>query len=386
MMVASRRLPRGGARGAGAVVDRQSTGPGRAHQRGRGRRAGRDLLGRAAPAIAPGWHTYWINPGDSGEPPRIEWALPAGFAAGDIAWPHPERIPVGPAMSFGYSREVVLPIPDHRARRLAPGARVTLRGRASWLVCEKICIPEEARRRADPAGGRREARGRDPRGAPLIAAARRAVPAPSPWPASFSATPETVDAHRGRARARRRAHRRRVVLSRALGRHRARRAAAVASAPRGITLGWRAGRCPRRRPTPIDGVLVIDERLDGGTCASAFALRAAAGAHARRPASLSLLQAVVLALAGGLMLNLMPCVLPVLSVKALGLVSHARRRARRCGVTASPTPPACSPRSAALAGALLALRAGGEQIGWGFQLQSPLVRDARSPTSSSRWR
>src|SRR6185436_10204014 len=61
--------------------------------------------------IAPGWHTYWINPGDSGEPTKIDWSLPAGFAAGDIAWPHPDRIPVGPAMSYGYSNEVVLPVP-----------------------------------------------------------------------------------------------------------------------------------------------------------------------------------------------------------------------------------------------------------------------------------
>jgi len=53
--------------------------------------------------ISPGWHTYWMNPGDSGEPPRIEWALPSGFTAGEIAWPFPERIPAGPAMTYGYS-------------------------------------------------------------------------------------------------------------------------------------------------------------------------------------------------------------------------------------------------------------------------------------------
>ena len=94
--------------------------------------------------IAPGWHTYWMNPGDSGEPPRIEWALPSGFTAGEIAWPYPDRIPQGPAMTYGYSREVVLPLPVTPPSALDPGARVTLRGRASWLVCEKTCIPEEA--------------------------------------------------------------------------------------------------------------------------------------------------------------------------------------------------------------------------------------------------
>lgn len=84
--------------------------------------------------ITEGWHTYWINPGDAGEPTRIDWTMPAGFTAGDIAWPHPDRIPVGPAMSYGYSREVVLPIPITAPADLAPGTRVTLRGRVSWVV------------------------------------------------------------------------------------------------------------------------------------------------------------------------------------------------------------------------------------------------------------
>src|SRR5262249_34679110 len=70
--------------------------------------------------IAPGWHTYWMNPGDSGEPPRIEWALPSGFTAGDFAWPPPERIAVGPAMTYGYSKSVVLPMPVTAPRDLKP--------------------------------------------------------------------------------------------------------------------------------------------------------------------------------------------------------------------------------------------------------------------------
>jgi DsbC/DsbD-like thiol-disulfide interchange protein len=61
--------------------------------------------------IDPGWHTYWVNAGDSGEPMTIDWQLPSGVSAGPVAWPHPHRIPVGPAMSFGYTDEVVLPVP-----------------------------------------------------------------------------------------------------------------------------------------------------------------------------------------------------------------------------------------------------------------------------------
>src|SRR5262245_2127239 len=94
--------------------------------------------------IAPGWHTYWMNPGDSGEPPRIDWDLPAGFRAGEFAVPFPQRISGGPAMTYGYSGEVVLPMTMTPPANVPPGKDVTLRGRASWLVCEKICIPEEA--------------------------------------------------------------------------------------------------------------------------------------------------------------------------------------------------------------------------------------------------
>src|SRR5690242_8639115 len=141
--------------------------------------------------IEPGWHTYWVNPGDSGEPPRIEWDLPSGFTAGEITWPFPEKIRVGPAMTYGYSNKVVLPIPITPPAGLTPGTRIALRGRASWLVCEKICIPEEAPVALTlpvTAG----ALPVEPRGASMIAAARQRVPTPSPWPARFAATADDV--------------------------------------------------------------------------------------------------------------------------------------------------------------------------------------------------
>src|SRR6266478_3945707 len=141
--------------------------------------------------IAPGWHTYWSNPGDSGEPPQIDWTLPTGFTASDISWPNPERIRLGPAMSYGYSNEVVLPTQLTAPANLVPGTQVTVAGRASWLVCEKECIPEEAPVSLSLPVVAGEP-GLHPTGAPLIARARQAVPSPSPWPATFTATPETV--------------------------------------------------------------------------------------------------------------------------------------------------------------------------------------------------
>ena len=139
--------------------------------------------------IAPGWHTYWVNPGDSGEPATVDWTLPAGFQAGPVAWPYPQRIPVGHLMSYGYTDEVVLPIPITAPAELPPGARVTLEGRARWLVCEKICIPEEAPVALTLRVG---AAGPDPAGAAVLARARRAVPFPSPWPASFEVSAGAV--------------------------------------------------------------------------------------------------------------------------------------------------------------------------------------------------
>ena len=315
--------------------------------------------------IAPGWHTYWINPGDSGEPMTIDWQLPPGFSAGSLAWPHPHRLPVGPAMSFGYTDEVVLPIPITAPAGLAPGTSATIRGQASWLVCEKICIPEEAPVSltlpvgpADP----------DPTGAALLAVARRAVPVPSPWPVSFATTPQTV-----------------TFTVRAPGLERERiadvwfypmrwgviehAAAQTADITAGeMTLRTTRGALPEAMAAQIDGVLVITEQLDNRTARQAFFVEAVpTGSETWR----GLLQALALALAGGLALNAMPCVLPVLSVKALTLVRHASAGraaaaahglAYTLGVLAS---------FGALAGVLLALRAGGERIGWGFQLQAP---------------
>src|SRR5215471_2168251 len=86
--------------------------------------------------ITPGWHTYWgVNPGDAGEPTRIEWRLPAGVTAGEIAWPYPSRFPVGIAMSYGYENGVVLPIPMTVSGAVASGTTLALRGQVSWLVC-----------------------------------------------------------------------------------------------------------------------------------------------------------------------------------------------------------------------------------------------------------
>jgi thiol:disulfide interchange protein len=318
--------------------------------------------------IAPGWHTYWINPGDSGEPPSIEWKLPEGFAAGPIVWPRPERLKAGPFMSFGYEHEVVLPIQLTAPASLARGAPVTLGGHVSWLVCEKICIPEEA----DVALSLPVAAGSPAPSdtAPAVEHARRSVPTPSPWAVSLSATPDTVSI---RVAAPDLAAERIVEawffpMRWGVIDHAAPQTLVIDR--RGITLRAARGQLPDGTASDVDGVLVIQERLDQGTVTQAFAVRAASAAGA---SGITFVAAIGLAIAGGLILNLMPCVLPVLSMKAIALVAHGRSQpsvvrrhgfAYTAGVLAS---------FALLATALMALRAGGAEIGWGFQLQSALV-------------
>ena len=92
--------------------------------------------------MTPHWHTYWKNPGDSGLPTRIKWSLPEGWKAGEIQWPHPQNLPIGPLMNFGYEDEVVLLVDLAVPADAKPGT-ATIRAKADWLVCKEVCIPEK---------------------------------------------------------------------------------------------------------------------------------------------------------------------------------------------------------------------------------------------------
>ncbi|NBC34870.1 MAG: thiol:disulfide interchange protein [Alphaproteobacteria bacterium] len=344
--------------------------------------------------IRAGWHTYWKNPGDSGEATDIDWQLPEGVTVGPIQWPAPHRIPYDPLVNYGYEGEVLLASAVQVPADWPVGEPVRLQAEATWLVCADVCIPEqgsfslEIPTVADPPLA-------DPVWAPAFAAARAALPVDLPWPADAAVGPETV----------------RLMV--AAGDWRQTRPADVHFFPdswgvidhagdqqvtqsdAGLALAMPVGSAP-----PVErltGVLVVAEELDGGTVRRAFAVDApiadaAAGGGvapgagpgvagltgmegevAGAAGGPGLVLALGLALIGGILLNLMPCVFPVLSMKAMGLVRHAQAGrgvilrdagAYTAGVLAA---------FAAVAGALLAVKAGGAQIGWGFQLQSPVV-------------
>jgi len=327
---------------------------------------------------APHWHTYWKNPGDSGLPTTLQWTLPAGFAAGEIDWPTPQRLPIGPLLNFGYEGRLLLPvkleIPAGFAAETLP-----LRLRAEWLVCKDVCIPESGEFALD---------------LPVRAAW---APHAAAFEAAFAARPTVLAQARASAKLESGAL---VVTVDGLPGDWAGQALAFfpetagvienAAPPRATWQGaqWRVDvpLSAQRSESPAEmaAVLVPAGSKVGGQIkfaiagpwpapgADAAAQASAAPAALAPGASLGLAAALLFALVGGALLNLMPCVFPVLSLKVLGFAAHAQdRRALAAGGLAYTAGVVLS--FVALAAALLALRAGGEQLGWGFQLQSPAV-------------
>lgn len=322
--------------------------------------------------IVPKWHTYWRNAGDSGEATRIDWVLPEGYAAGDIVWSPPERLPVGPLVNYGYSDEAVHLVPISVPKNARSGGTATLTANAFWLVCEEICIPEEGVLTLSlpvagdpPIAGFREG--------PIFAKARAALPKPSPWTAAFR-----FDGNRFRIDVAAPGLKREVIEDAWFYPYD--HGVVTYAAPQTLTVTGRAISLETRRGkaanpvSRVGGVLVLKERLaDGKTVTQAFRLTAAEAAPA---ALIGFWEAVILALLGGLILNLMPCVLPVLAVKGLSFARHAHSdrgegrggmarhgAAYTVGVLAS---------FAAVGAVLLAVRGAGEAAGWGFQLQEPV--------------
>ena len=332
--------------------------------------------------IAPHWHTYWLNPGDSGEPTRINWELPAGAAAGDIRWPAPQAIRVEPLVNFGFEGTVLLPVEISVPADARPGATFTLKADATWLVCEKICIPEEGSFSLElPVAA---AGAVDQRAQERIDAALAALPGPAPFSGKLRGDGERLALELPGLPAGV-SDLRFFPISDTLIEHAADQPFAAGATPV-LTLA-RSSAFKLRQPE-ISGVLTFRE--NGET--RAFTLAAAAdpalvatagpASPAARPAvvripmpaegaDLSLWAALAFAFLGGLILNLMPCVLPVLFIKALGFaqLAHADRGEVRGqgllflgGVLLT---------FMVLAGGVIALGALGSSVGWGFQLQSP---------------
>lgn len=346
----------------------------------------------------PGWHTYWRNPGDSGLPTTIDWQLPEGVTAGAIQWPLPGTYRLADVVNYGYG-EQTLHIVDMQLRQDWPaGEPLRLRAEAEWLICSDICVPESASLSLELPTAKGPAEP-DPVWAPDFETAEARLPEAVDWPATmardgeairlqlqlppelkaaggFTAFPITTDFvhHSAPQRLQRRGdtlwlrqlaspyletmpERSRWVL---VAHDEDKRA-------RAFRLEAAAGEVP---PAPESASDAASGRYDApASGAGAQPAGAAAASDGSGPGLLPMLLAAFL---GGLILNLMPCVFPVLAIKALGIVSaqgESRAHQRLHGlVYTAGVVLSCL----AAAGLLLGLRAGGAALGWGFQLQSPV--------------
>ncbi|MGZ3344955.1 MAG: protein-disulfide reductase DsbD family protein [Caulobacteraceae bacterium] len=350
--------------------------------------------------IAKGWHTYWRNPGDSGEATSAKWTLPSGWSVGDWVWPAPQRLPLGPLMNYGYTGQVLLPVALNVPASAKPGTTQTLKADVTFLVCADICVPEEAKLEitlpvvagvppTDPKWG--AAIDKTIMGAPKASGLEAAVAWAGQGADRVLKLGVTGDALKA------------IDLSQAYFfpydakaiDHAAKQQ--IEKGPGGLTLTLKPSTVGTASAAPsLDGVLSLGAQTyevsakpnpipaeAGGLGAvtpaplkaEAIAQSTAGAASPAIPppgSGLGLLPAVLFAFLGGLILNLMPCVFPVLSMKAASLAAHAHKEseARSQGLAFLA---GVLFTFLALAGLLLALKAGGQAIGWGFQLQSPVV-------------
>lgn len=341
---------------------------------------------------APKWHTYWKNPGDSGLPTELTWTLPAGVSAGAVDWPTPRKFPLGTLANYGYDGTVLLPVPL-TVTQAPSGATLPITLEATWLACRQECIPEEGRFTLNlPVQGSTAGHAAEFE----AALARRPVSAPA---GDGSVTPEAGFLA--------------VQLDKLPAAWRGQTLEFFPETPALIepgaawTQAWDGERwtariplTPQRSESPTELPLVVALAAGAsepagvrqtvavrGTWPPVAALPAAvpdalqqaldanaARAAAQPPAGpgIGLWAALIGALIGGLILNLMPCVFPVLAIKVLAFAQHADQQAahRRAGLAYTA---GVVLSFVALGGLLLGLRSAGEAIGWGFQLQSPLV-------------
>lgn len=333
--------------------------------------------------IIPHWHTYWINPGDSGNATTINWTLPQGAIASEIIWPAPSRFSMGPITNYAYEHNVTLLSKITVPANLVEGDTFTAKALVDWLVCAEECIPQQVELALSlPVVA---SAGQVGEGSPLIAEAQARLPVASPWEVRAQQTaidPETAQGklllHIGLTKEQLAQVKDIWFYPYDWGRIRQSDAQLRKDLTDGLQLEIPTGEAPISIGEKLTGVLVIQEQQGiarGYEMNVAVQALAGSGVGQNSNAnefSIGFVGALFFALLGGIILNLMPCVFPVLSIKALSLVSHANQSPQEIrrqgyvytlGVLAS---------FAALALLLIALKAGGTQVGWGFQFQSPI--------------
>ncbi|MHB1302665.1 MAG: protein-disulfide reductase DsbD family protein [Acidiphilium sp.] len=303
--------------------------------------------------LKPGWHIYWSDPGDAGEPPDIALTAPSGAKAGPFVYPAPHLLIAGTVGDYVETGDVLLPF-----HATLPAGATRIAAKAEWLVCNpQICVPEHgAFTLALPGGAGRSAE------AKLFARAAAAMPRPSPYRATIA--PDGVLA----------------IAGAGLGRQSVKTArffpydsqAIVNAAPQklgffdhGFTLRLHLA----RKTASLAGVVTI---TDPAGQAQALTMTAVPGAAPVAVGGMPWIVWIGAALLAGVILNLMPCVFPVLAIKALAIarLGHDDRAGARRDALAYAAGAVAA--MMVLGGVLIGLRAGGDALGWGFQFQSPV--------------
>jgi thiol:disulfide interchange protein len=325
------------------------------------------------------WHVYWINAGDSGEPPTVTWTLPKGITAGPMQFGIPSRLPLGPLMDFGYEDTAAFPFTISAAPKVKPGP-AHLDAKITWLVCREVCIPGKAHLGIDlnvtP-------------GAPLslqpdqlvgaLGTTIKFLPKPLPDNMKFSVLggktnfAVTIITGKSEDQAEFYPYDPDQIEDAA--------EQEIDNLPDGIRL--RIARAPELTalPATLHGLIKLSDTeayevtapvVAGEVAASNQPAAANPAAPAAPESKVTALGAIGLAFVGGLILNLMPCVFPVLFLKGLALVQSSgeeRKHLRAHGLVYTL---GILVSFWAIVAVLLIVRAGGSQAGWGFQLQSPV--------------
>jgi thiol:disulfide interchange protein len=315
--------------------------------------------------LEQGWHVYWKNAGDAGEPPRIKWTLPDGVTAGDMQFPAPKRLPLGPLMDFGYENEVLYPIKLEVAPTAKSG-KATLNAKVDWLICQDRCIPGKAELTLNLQLSNVKP--------PVISGSevdaelvkRLASTLPQPVPANVNAVFQpTAEGFR-------------------LGIETGKREMTAVFFPADQDI--LANAAPQKA-TPTAKGIVLELKKDETLAAAPKQLKGVLELSGGRAYDVALQQGTVavpvehdwgvvaktsaLAFLGGLLLNLMPCVFPVLFLKGLALCQSGVEERHRLRTHGFVYAAGIVVSFWVLVAALLGLRAAGASLGWGFQFQSP---------------
>ncbi len=317
--------------------------------------------------LEPGWHIYWKNAGDAGLPPHIQWTLPAGVTAGPMQFPAPMRLPLGPLMDFGYENEVLYPLKLEVAPTVKD-SKALIDAKVDWIVCQDRCIPGKAELSTtlQLVSGKPAVVTGSVVDAELFKRLAATLPAPLPANVKVAFQP-TQDGFRLGVET---GHRESTaaffpadqdILSNPAPQK-------VSPTARGFVLDLKKDAALATNPAHLNGVL----ELSGGRAYELTALPGTVAPPAPPIDALELLRASALAFLGGLLLNLMPCVFPVLFLKGLALVNSGNEERHQLRAHGFVYAAGIVVSFWALVGVLLGLRAAGATLGWGFQFQSPV--------------